>query len=184
MDVKYLIAFNIFIFMGFGVEIALGRRRPRAASRFASAAVNSLSLLANVLLLYCFRDSFPVFFNPHRLFLLSLVSGYFINEALFVALFRGERDVFDSLNTVNCGFPFFMLSAPPFGAGCAAGFASVFIQGLGSAAGFFCAALIFNFLRSRTDDEASGENEFNVLCYELVALGLMSASFSMFFRVI
>jgi len=179
-----LIGFNIILFMGFGLDIALGKRRPYGRQYFVSCALNSISLIIVSCALCFLCNQYPGFFSYHRIFLVSVVFGYFLNEILFKLFFQGERDIFDSLNFVNCGFPFFLISTFPQSAEVSLPAASVAAQAFGAAVGFFSVSMLFYFLRGRISEEARSAGEFNLFCYELVTLGLMSASFSIFFKVI
>lgn len=178
MITTFLIYFNIILFLGFGAELVLFSSKSSGRNYFLTAAVNSFTLVAVTSISAAVIALAPQYFkNDIYLFIFSVSTAFFINQSFYWLLSHADNGIFDSLNFISCLVPFYILKFSPTAA-------EAVPHAIGAAAGFSGAAAVFFFVRKRISLEAAGLKEFNVFCCELITLGFLSISLSLFFKAV
>ncbi|MEZ7890426.1 MAG: hypothetical protein QMC67_01635 [Candidatus Wallbacteria bacterium] len=171
----FFVFFNFLIFFGIGAEIIIGRGQLGTRHYFSAISVNSAAMVAVSTGLSVIIKFFP-FLSGYKLFIISMIMAFFINECLFAVIGYKDPNFFDSLNLFSTAAPFF-INTGSYGN-------NVPLLALGAACGFFAASALFYFIKLRIYEETHENNEFNIFCYELISFGLLSVAFSIFFKVV
>jgi len=115
--------------------------------------------------------------NDIYLFVFSISAAFFLNQSIYWLLGHADSGIYDSLNFLSCLVPFYILKFSKTAA-------EAVLNSLGAALGFLVIASLFFFVRKRMAAEAGNLKEFNVFCCELITLGFLSVSLSLFFKVV
>jgi len=173
-----MIYFNIILFLGFGAELVLFSSKNSGRDYFMTAAVNSFTMLTVTSLFAFIANFLPEFSkNDIYIFIFSVSAAFFFNQSIYWLLGHADNGIYDSLNYLSCLVPFYILKLSKT--------AGAAVQNsFGAAAGFLAVAAIFFFIRKRIAIEAGNISDFNIFCCEIITLGFLSVSLSLFFKVV
>lgn len=177
MFTEGMLSYNLILFLGLGAEVLTRPCGREARQFFMVVAANSLSIIATTAAAVALQGTPAALPGFHGLFLFSLAFSFMSNRIVLRLLGQDDGRAGDSVNTAAALFPIWAA-----GQGLSAG--GVLQLAAGGAAGYFTVASLFYFIRLRIARETQNEGEFPILCRELVTLGIMSISFSLFFKVV
>ena len=173
-----MIYFNIILFLGFGAELVLLSSKSSGRDYFMTAAVNSFTMPAATSISAAIINFAPQYSkNDIYMFIFSVSTAFFLNQSIYWLSAHADNGIYDSLNYLSCMVPFYILKFSK-----TAG--EAVLNSIGAAAGFLAVAVVFFFIRKRISAEAGNLKDFNIFCCELITLGFLSTSLSLFFKVV